>query len=168
MRWSALKAATEKCFAPAVRGRVSIYVTRHHKPSTRGSAWLTFDGVELARACDWIFTRTQYFFTPEKIGTIGGASGHLSWGQYSAFDVKLACWSLVHEGHSPALKSEDSLRRGLAMLHRKVGRKSVLAVVKSNTASHFERALAMLRAECEGWLPGKSESTRRRNSEARV
>ena len=155
MRWSALKSATEHLFAPSLSGRVAIYATRHHKPSSRGSAWLVIDGVEIARACDWIFTRTK-FRRPELVGLTLGSSGVLGWGEASAFDMKIACWELVHGGADAALASDHHETRALALLHRKVGKARVISAIHSSSSSPFELALASFRAECEGWLKPSS------------
>lgn len=152
MRWSALKAATEALFAPALKGRVQVYATRNHSPSSRGSAWITVDGVEIARACDWVYTRTSRYWTPELVGTTGGSSGQLPWGESSAFEVKNACWELVHRGTAAALTSEDPVLRALALLHRKVGKQRVLGAMRSSSSNPLEVALASFRAECEGWI----------------
>ncbi|WP_457355170.1 hypothetical protein [Roseateles sp. P5_D6] len=157
MRWSALKAATESLLAPAVAGRVQVHVTRHHKPSSRGSAWFVVDGIEIARACDWVYTRTRYW-KPELVGTTDGSSGALPWGTESAWDVKLACWELVHGGAVAALESPNAALRALALLHRKVGRAQVLKAVAS-ARSPLEEAFASFRAEAEGWLPAAVKST---------
>lgn len=150
MRWSALKTATEQQFATVLQGRVCLYAARHHQPSRRGSVWLTFDGEEIARACDWVFTRTQYW-TPELIGQIGGSSGVLPWGEMSGHDFKKACWALVHEGPEAAFTSPYPLLRALALLHHKVGKRRVLAALDQAEITPLEAVLGAIRAKCEGW-----------------
>lgn len=165
MRWSALKSATESPFAPAVEGRVQVHATRYHKRSTRGSAWIVIDGVEIARACDWVHTRARYV-RPDLIGTTGGTSGALPWGTESAWDVKLACWKLVHEGVAAALASDDIALRALALLHRKASRAQVLAAAASGRSA-LEVAVASFRAEAEGWLQRSSLAETQSAAQAR-
>lgn len=118
---------------------------------------MTFDGEEIGRACDWVYCYARYF-SGDRLGEPGGSSGLFGWADRSAFDVKLACWKLVHEGVEACLVSEFEFERALAMLCRKVGRKRVLDVLDDPKRSRLEVAFALIRCQCEEWPLSRQSS----------
>src|SRR5688572_7548520 len=104
MRWSELRKRVESEFAEDIRDRVSVHVTRHHEISRSGRGWITIDGVEIANFCDW----SVYYPNPDHRPSHKDALA--AYGELRAWDFKVACWSLIHEGVDPALASGEPLR----------------------------------------------------------
>lgn len=130
MRWSELRSRVEAEFAEELRGRVSVHVTRHHHRSRSGRGWITIDGKEIANFCDW----SVYYPNPDHRASHKDALA--AYGELRAWDFKEACWALVHEGIEPALASGDPLRQGLAVLHRKFGRRRLKALLSQRESLH--------------------------------
>ena len=130
MRWSELKRRVEAEFAEEIRDRVSIHVTRHYHRSRCSHGWITLDGEEIADFCD----SSTYF----------PGDGHLGWrrhalvgrGEMRTWDFKAACWDLLHDGVEAALASKDPLRQAMAVLHRKVGKRRLEALLREPEALH--------------------------------
>ena len=130
MRWSELRSRVEAEFAEEIRDRVSVHVTRHHERSRSGRGWITIDGKEIANFCDW----SVYYPNPDHRESYKDALA--GYGELRAWDFKEACWALVHEGIEPALASQDPLRQGLAVLHRKFGKRRLGEILKDREALH--------------------------------
>lgn len=117
MRWSELRSKVEAEFADEIRDRVALHVTRHHSRSRCSRGWITIDGLEVANFCDW----SVYYPNPNHRPSYKDALA--AYGELRAWDFKVACWALIHEGVEPALASGDPLRQALAVLHRKFGKR---------------------------------------------
>jgi hypothetical protein len=130
MRWSELRSRVEAEFADEIRERVSVHVTRHHKLSRSGRGWITIDGKEIANFCDW----SVYYPNSEHRASQKDALA--AYGELRAWDFKEACWAIVHDGIEPALNSGDPLRQGLAVLHRKFGKRRLDALLMQRESLH--------------------------------
>lgn len=130
MRWSELRSRVEAEFAEEIRDRVSVHVTRHHKRSRSGRGWITIDGKEIANFCDW----SVYYPNPEHRESTRDALA--AYGELRAWDFKEACWAVLHDGVEPALVSDDPLRQAIAVLHRKVGRRRLDALLAQGETLH--------------------------------
>ena len=130
MRWSELRSKVEAEFADEIRDRVAVHVTRHHERSRSGRGWITIDGHEIANFCDW----SVYYPNPDHRASYKDALA--AYGELRAWDFKEACWALIHEGIEPALASGDPLRQGLAVLHRKFGKRRLSQLLDKRDDLH--------------------------------
>lgn len=130
MRWSQLRSRVEKAFAEDIRKRVAVHFTRHHEISRCGRGWITIDGKEIANFCDW----SVYYHNPDHRPSTKDKL--TAYGELRAWDFKVACWALIHDGVEACIESEDPLRQALAVLHRKFGRRRLHALLEQIETLH--------------------------------
>lgn len=163
MKWSKVKKLVEDSFAESVKGRVQIYSTHYRCSCGRG--WITIDGRELVdlstmlsgmiykcvyhEATNTIFPKHSAVpdrdRTPNKL---------VEDGEFSRFDLHIACFDYLHQSITDSLESENPLIKFLAVLNAKVGRSRLSGIAKQNLHP-LTRALLNFRLEAERELRGK-------------
>jgi hypothetical protein len=158
MRWSGVRKRVESRFADSVRGRVHLYSTRYECSCGRG--WITVDGEEIANLCTFSsWTRHRAIFhetsstrcarhravedrerTPRLL---------VERGEFSRFDLHLACWDFLHLKLPEALASENPLIVSLAVLDARTGRRK-LETLRREALHPLTRALLEFRLAIEG------------------
>ena len=165
MRWSKVKKLVEDSFAESVRGRIQIYSTRYQCSCGRG--WITIDGkelVDLSTMLSSMIYRCAYHETtnipypkhpavpddkrtPDKL---------IEDGEFSRFDLHIACWDYLHQSIKDSLESKNPLIKSLAVLNTKVGKGRLSDFDKQNLHP-LTRALLDFRLETERELRYKRE-----------
>ena len=157
MRWSKLKKLVEDSFADSVRGRVRVFST--HYDCSCGRGWITVDGKELANLCTEtsgakyraVFhetTNTIYAKHPAVPDEERNPNNIVEPGEFSRFDLHIACWDYAHQSVADSLNSENPLIASLAVLNSKVG-KGRLAKVAAKDLHPLTRALLNFRLKAE-------------------
>jgi hypothetical protein len=135
MKWSKLKSVTEQRFADSVRGRVELWTTAYRKPnSTKGRGWITINGDELVNFATPVTWRRfgAYFHESSNTDCLKHPAisdeerndGNLAEdGEFSRFDLHLACWEMLSLSLEEALKCDNPLIKALAMLDARLGKR---------------------------------------------
>lgn len=165
MRWSKVKKLVEDSFAESVKGRVQIYST--HYQCSCGRGWITIDGKELVNLSTMlssIIYRCAYHETTNTIFPKHPAvpdeertpNKLVEDGEFSRFDLHIACWDYLHQSIKDSLESKNPLIKSLAILSAKVGkgRLSEIAIQNLHPLTH---ALLDFRLEAERELRSKRE-----------
>ncbi len=157
MRWSKLKKIVEESFADSVRGRVHIYSTAYGCSCGRG--WITVDGEELAdlstlasgnkyRAFYNETTKTDCAKHPAVTKEEREPGNVVEPGEFSRFDLHVACWEYIHSSLNDSIRSYDPLINSLAVLNAKVG-KSRLRRLAEQDIHPLVRSLVEFRMKAE-------------------
>ncbi len=165
MRWSKVKKLVEDSFAESVKRRVQIYST--HYQCSCGRGWITIDGkelVDLSTMLSSMIYRCAYHEvtnvpypkhaavpdderTPDKL---------VEDGEFSRFDLHVACWDYLHQSIKDSLESANPLIKSLAVLNAKVGKGRLGEIAKQNLHP-LTRALLNFRLEAERELQSRRE-----------
>ncbi len=165
MRWSKVKKLVEDSFAESVKGQVKIYST--HYQCSCGRGWITIDGkelVDLSTMLSGMIYRCAYHeatntifpkhpAVPDKDRTLNKL---VEDGEFSRFDLHIACFDYLHQSIKDSLESENPLIKSLAVLNAKVGRGRLSEIAKQNLHP-LTRALLDFRLEAERELRSKRE-----------
>ena len=165
MRWSKVKKLVEDSFAESVKKRVQIYST--HYQCSCGRGWITIDAeelVDLSTMLSSMIYRCVYHEasnvpypkhpavsdderTPNKL---------IEDGEFSRFDLHIACWDYLHQSVKDSLESKNPLIKSLAVLNAKVGKGRLVEIAKQNLHP-LTRALLDFRVDAERELRSKRE-----------
>ena len=165
MRWSQVKKLVEDSFAESVKKRVQIYST--HYQCSCGRGWITIDAeelVDLSTMLSSMIYRCVYHEasnvpypkhpavsdderTPNKL---------IEDGEFSRFDLHIACWDYLHQSVKDSLESKNPLIKSLAVLNAKVGKGRLVEIAKQNLHP-LTRALLDFRIDAERELRSKKE-----------
>jgi len=162
MKWSKLKKTIEDKFADCVSGRVSLYATRYTSGSyfmIRG--WITADKIEIANFStpdnyskfEWNTPELNERI-PDEERTPGKA---VEKGEFSRWDFMNACWDYINMNIDEAIISENPIIRSFAMLDRRLGKRRLRQIDKTDLHPLVLRLLN-LRLECENIKYSKEES----------
>jgi hypothetical protein len=175
MRWSQLKKRIEERVCDRLRGRVEVWTTVYRGThDAEGRSWLTLDGNEIAsmatleawaeqhrlaalalgrdpRAAwdDWggvRADRTGYWdewLAAEEVRKVAGV--------FAKFDFTAALWSSLQLSIEDALRSEDAIIRGLAIIDRRLGKRRYMKLGAAQVGHPFVRQLYELRGDAENW-----------------
>lgn len=77
-------------------------------------------------------------------------------GEFSRFDLHIACWDYLHQSVKDSLASENPLIKSLAVLNAKVGKGRLVEIAKQNLHP-LTRALLDFRIEAGRELRSKKE-----------
>jgi hypothetical protein len=157
MRWSGLKKRVESRFAGSVRGRVHLYSTRYDCSCGRG--WITVDGKDIANLCT-LSSGAKYRAVFHETSSTRCARhaavkddertpGRLvERGEFSRFDLHLACWDFLNISLAEALASDNPLISSLAVLDARTGKRR-LGVLRRKALHPLTRALLEFRLGAE-------------------
>lgn len=167
MRWSKVKKLVEDSFAESVKGRVKVYST-HYSLCTCGRGWITVDKKELVNLCTEL-SRNKYRAVFHESSNVSCAahSGVLNEertpnklveeGEFSRFDLHIACWNFLHQSIKDSLESENPLIKSLAVLNTRVG-KCKLKKIAEQELHPLTRALLDFRVKAEAELASKNKA----------
>lgn len=77
-------------------------------------------------------------------------------GEFSRFDLHIACWDYLHQSIKDSLASENPFIKSLAVLNAKVGKGGLSEIAKQNLHP-LTRALSDFRIDAERELRSKRE-----------
>ena len=166
MRWSKVKKLVENSFAESVKKRVKVYST-HYSLCTCGRGWITVDKKELVNLCTEQ-SRNKYKSLFHESSNVNCAvhsavpdeertpNKLVEDGEFSRFDLHIACWDYLHQSIKDSLESENPLIKSLAVLSVKVGKGRLIEIAKQNLHP-LTRALLDFRLEAESELRSKRE-----------
>ena len=166
MNWSKVKKLVESSFAESVRKRVKIYST-HYSLCSCGRGWITVDKKELVNLCTER-SRNKYKSLFHEVSNVSCATHSaildeertpnnlVEEGEFSRFDLHIACWDYLHQSIKDSLESENPLIKSLAVLNAKV-RKGRLKKIAEQNLHPLSRALLDFRIEAERELRSKRE-----------
>lgn len=165
MRWSKVKKLVESSFAESLQGRVKVYST--HYQCSCGRGWITIDGKELVDFSTMLSGIIYGYAYHETSNTI--CAKHpavkdeertegkiIEDGEFSRFDLHIACWDYLHQSIKDSLVSENPLIKSLAVLNAKVGKGRLSEIAKQNLHP-LTRALLDFRLKAEKELRSKRE-----------
>jgi hypothetical protein len=168
MRWSQLKTALGELCAPELRARVRLHQARYRYTREEvGRVWVTIDGREVASfdTSSYIRRRSELgaaLLTAQRpeIGETSSPIGHLeadekaraalrAAGQYDDYEALADLEAYLSMGVDAALKCPSPLVRALAVIDRRVGKRTLrkLAVGEEH---QLVRELYLLRCAVEG------------------
>lgn len=157
--WKALKNQLEELLCKGLKGRVTYFLTRYHEVhNAYGRAAILLDKRELVcfswtemyeqeRALSELFART---------GKYGDKSLEKSWDEictYCEMDFLAAATEFTDMQIQDALKSENSIIRVLAVMDRRVGKRT-LQDLDESTFPEWARVFCRLRLETENMNGG--------------
>lgn len=165
MKWSKVKKLVESSFAESVKKRVQIYSTYYQCSCGRG--WITIDGkelVDLSTMLSSMIYRCAYHETtntpfpkhsavPDEERT---PNKLVEDGEFSRFDLHIACWDYLHQSIKDSLESENPLIKSLAVLNARVGKGRLIEIAKQNLHP-LTRALLDFRIEAEREIRNERE-----------
>lgn len=166
MRWSKVKKLIENSFAESVKSRVKVYST-HYSLCTCGRGWITVDGEQIVNLCTEQ-SRNKYTALFHESSNVSCAvhsavkdedrtEGRLTEeGEFSRFDLHIACWDYLHQSVKDSLESENPLIKSLAVLNAKVGKGRLVKIAEQNLHP-LTRALLDFRLKAEKELRYKRE-----------
>lgn len=166
MRWSKVKKLVEESFAQSVKGRVQIYST--HYQCSCGRGWITIDGKELVDLSTMLSglvyqcvyhetTNTKCKKHPAIHNEKRTSNKLVEEGEFSRFDLHIACWDYLHQSIKDSLESENPLIKSIAVLNAKVG-KSRLKKLFEQELHPLTRALLEFRVKAEKQLASKNKA----------
>jgi len=165
MRWSKVKKLVESSFAESVKSRIQIYST--HYQCSCGRGWITLDGkelVDLSTMLSAMIYRCVYHETtnipypkhPAVLDNERTPNKLVEDGEFSRFDLHIACWDYLHQSIKDSLESKNPLIKSLAVLSAKVGRGRLSEIAKQDLHP-LTRALLDFRVEAEREIRNKRE-----------
>ena len=146
MRWSKLRKLVEDRFAPSVAKRLAIHSAAYGN-CTCGHCWITLDKEVVANFC------TRAYYNKKLCGDSGSNpmyKDHLIlYGEKSRQGAYRSMFDYVHSmSHDEALKSDDVLVQGLAVLDSRLGKRRLETF--DDTALHpLGKKLLAIRQEAE-------------------
>ena len=165
MRWSKVKKLVEDSFAESVKKRIKVYST--HYQCSCGRGWITIDGEELVDFSTMLSGNIYGYVYHETTNTICAKHSAVKGdertegkliedGEFSRFDLHIACWDYLHQSIKDSLESENPLIKSLAILSAKVGKGRLGEIAKQNLHP-LTRALLDFRLEAERELRSKRD-----------
>ena len=165
IKWSKVKKLVENSFAESVRKRVKIYST--HYQCSCGRGWITIDGKELVDFSTMLSGNVYGYVYHETTKTVCAKHSAvkdeertpnklIEDGEFSRFDLHIACWDYLHQIVKDSLESENPLIKSLAVLNAKVGKRRLIEIAKQNLHP-LTRALLDFRIEAERELRSRRE-----------
>ncbi|MGH9888219.1 MAG: SF0329 family protein [bacterium] len=157
VRWSKLRARLRKLTSANVDQHLDVHVTMYrYTKEEDGRVWFTWDGVEVARFDDGRFWWRVLPLT-EELRAVGADD---AWERAiettnteANTDVSrfyASALSYLDQPIANALGSSDFVVRGLAMLDKRVGKRTLASLAKNEEANAFVRRMLALRREAEG------------------
>jgi hypothetical protein len=133
MVWSKLKKQFESFLAASLCGRLKVHVTKYIRANSMdvGRGWITLDGEEIVSVQIPSFYSDNFHFRTETLD-FGQAIHH-----YLSLPI------------SEALASTDEIVAGLALLDRRVGKRSI-AKISPEDLHPFSRLLYKVRCDADG------------------
>jgi hypothetical protein len=173
MRWSKVKKLVENSFAESVAGQVKIYST--HYQCSCGRGWITINGKELVDFSTMLSGKVYGYIYHENTNTICARHSAvkdeertsdklIEDGEFSRFDLHIACWDYLHQSIKDSLESKNPLIKSLAVLNAKVGKNRLVNLAKQDLHP-LTLALLDFRLQAEKELRNKKEII---NAEAEV
>lgn len=147
MRWSKLKENVERRFAPALRGRIGVYVTRYRAAHDgEGELWLTLDGEKIYGAAYYRWLAALRERTDE--GTPGAnevkAADVLAAEGIVDHDVLIdALFESLGQPIDAMLASRHPLIRALAVIDGRFGRRRLDAMAVAAEHELVARMVAL-------------------------
>lgn len=152
--WKALKNQLEDLLCEGLRGRVTFFLTRYHEVhNAYGRAAILLDKRELV-CFSWIEMYRQERDMSElykRTGKYGDKSLYKKWDEsctYYEMDFLTAALEFIDMQIQDALKSENSIIRILAVMDRRVGRRTLQSLDESSFPE-WARVFYRLRLQAE-------------------
>jgi len=126
MQWSQIKKRAEEFIVPELKGRIQFYITTYRRDpdssvSSPGRGWITIDGSE----------------------ELSAPSGSSVPNRQDLYEALASYPSLSIDA---ALRSDNIIVRGLAMIDRRLGRRRLAAVDEEQEHPFVQRLLELRRA----------------------
>ena len=171
MKWSGLKARIEATFAPSVRGRIEVFVTRYrHAHDGAGEAWITLDGQRIACMGHYIYWPYRYALE-NVVANDAIADGHPfevyghefheavakrahHEGVFSDEDFQNALVDYLNISIEDILTSKNTIIRAFGMLDARFGKRRLKAFIPDHEAELVRRLYA-IRCDAEGIEPAR-------------
>jgi hypothetical protein len=169
MQWSKLRQLLENNLSPSLKGRVQLHSTRYRGThDEEGRAWITVDKKDIFSMCtvNWLWKHyhlekeievanngeqpdpgvgNRYFFMDDSSQQTLRKQGIYS--QYEFYEAANTFIGLpIHD----ALQSENILIRALAILDKRVGKRTLSRLCDFGIADPLLRFLYHLRCDAEG------------------
>ena len=168
MQWSRLKQLLENNLSPSLKGRVQLHSTRYRGTHDQeGRAWITVDKKDIFSMCTvkWMWKHyhlekeieeanngeqpdpgvgNRYFFLDDSAQQILKKQGI-----YSQYEFYKAANTFVELPIQDALQSEDKLIQALAILDRRVGKRTLRRLHDFGVNDPLLRFLYRLRCDAE-------------------
>jgi len=179
MRWSQLKKQVESRTCEPLLGRIQVWTTVYRRThDAEGRSWITLDGSEIASMATLEAWAEQHRLAALAVGRDpraawddwGGVRGDRSgywdeWraaedarkaaGSFAKFDFTVALWYSLQLSIEDALRSEDAIIRGMALIDRRLGKRRFVKLSAEQVAHPLVQRFYRLRAEAEGWPAGQ-------------
>ncbi|MCA1635362.1 MAG: hypothetical protein LC802_17165 [Acidobacteria bacterium] len=171
MKWSKLKKEVESRFAASVQGKVHLYSTRYRRPdSTLGRGWITYNKQQVVNFESFLsrINFGAYYHEATNTDCLTHAAVAeeertpglvLERGEFSRFDLHVACWEMLNLSIGEALTSKNPLIQGLAFLDRRVGKERVCSFPIEGLHPLAKKMLEIRRAEETAQLNGSLKPT---------
>jgi hypothetical protein len=167
MQWSKLKSRIKALICPELHNRIDFHVTRYREPhGDAGEAWITVDGKKIFGASYHRFLNEEHEERSTDQPDNADTSGWRYFGDADAY-VEIAhtlhereihdSYELVHALHSyldlsvqDALKSENPYIRALAIVDRRIGKRTLDKLNIAETDHSLVRSFYALRTQPRG------------------
>lgn len=169
MNWSKLKQIIECNFAPSLKGRGHLHSTRYRSAHDQeGRAWITVDKKEIFSMCTVKWEYEHYLLSKELEAANQGEqpdggdsplhyyrndSAHKilkKKGLYSQYEFYKAATDFTNLSIKSALHSENNLIRAIAILDKRVGKRTLKSLCGLGSGDPLVSYLYQLRCEAEG------------------
>lgn len=163
-QWSKFKAGLRERWAPSVRGRLDVHMAMYRALGEEyGRVWFTWDGNEIY-SFDDLKTHLRTYRLREQLEELGedfeaaseaSMKAARSEGQDYVGGFGQSADRFLGLKIGEAVRSDDPIVRGLSMIDRRAGRRTVTSDELQREIHPFVRRLRDLRCEAEGWSPAQ-------------
>jgi hypothetical protein len=157
-QWSKFKAELRERWAPSVRDHLDIHQATYRSTES-GRLWFTWKGVEIY-SFDDLKTHMRTYPLRAELEALGEDSEAASAGAMAAARAEGQDWvsgfgssarDFLGLKVAEAVRSEDPIIRGLSMVDRRAGKRTVTSVELQRESHPFVRQLRHIRCQAEGW-----------------
>lgn len=160
MQWSKFKAELRERWAPSVRDQLDVHMTTYRALREEyGRLWFTWKGAEVY-AFDDLKTHMRTYPLQNELEALGENFEAASAGAMAAAQAEGQDWvsgfgssagRFLDLKIGEALLSDDPIVRGLSMVDRRAGRRSITSIELHREMHPFVRRLRDIRCQAEGW-----------------
>jgi hypothetical protein len=149
MRWSKLKQLVEERFAPSVKGRVSLSMTRYHGAHDQeGKGTIVVDGKPILNISNYLVWREGHFAQRSGLNRDEASNALSDNNIFSTDDFWIALDRYLNLSIDEIVISNNALIRAIGMLDARLGKRR-LKTLDTKEVPELVRRLYFLRCEAE-------------------
>ncbi len=143
MQWSKLRSRLLELTAPCLRKRIDFHLINYRKLSELANEFIvSIDGKKVFSASYSSYNIAGYVET-RKTGRVAYGDG-----SHNPFDITSSIRTYLDLDPRVALHSSDPILRSLAMIDKRIGKRTLKAIKLPSDEHSLVKALYMLRMDC--------------------